>query len=78
MCWEVHLMGWKDLECAEPLTDPLEGPSRSEGAGVLPSEVVRVPVQAILYLQPMAENGQEDRPKPRGHALPCGHVRYPQ
>ncbi|MEB3305976.1 MAG: hypothetical protein VKL58_07150 [Cyanobacteriota bacterium] len=60
------------------MSDPLDGPSGLEGAAVLPSEVVRVPVQAILYLQPMAENGQEDRPKPRGYALPFGHVRYRQ
>lgn len=52
-------MGWRELDFCAPLTDPLEGPSRWEGAGVLPSEVVRVPVQAILYLQPMAENGRE-------------------
>ena len=71
-------MGWTELECAAPLTDPLEGPSAREGAGVLSSEVVRVPVQAILYLQPMAENGRDDRPKPRGYALPLGHVRYRQ
>ena len=51
-------MGWRELDCCAPLTDPLEGPSRWEGAGVLPSKVVRVPVQAILYLQPMAENGR--------------------
>jgi len=48
-------MGWRELDFCAPLTDPLEGPSRWEGAGVLPSEVVRLPVQAILYLQPMAE-----------------------
>jgi hypothetical protein len=71
-------MGWRELDFCAPLTDPLEGPSRWEGAGVLPSEVVRVPVQAILYLQPMAENGENDRPKPRGPALPFGHVRYRQ
>jgi hypothetical protein len=73
-------MGWTEQECAELLTeslsDPLEGPSAREGAGMLSSEVVRVPVQAILYLQPMAENGWDDRPRPRGHALPIGHVRY--
>lgn len=45
---------------------------------VPPLEVVRVPVQAILYLQAMAENGQGDRPKPLGPALPSGHVRYRQ
>lgn len=44
----------------------------------MPSEVVVVPVQAIVYLQAMAENGQADRPKPLGPALPCGHVRYRQ
>lgn len=46
-----------------------------------PSQVValttvRVPVQAILYLQAMAENGDGDQPKPRGPALPSNHVRY--
>jgi hypothetical protein len=71
-------MGWTELECAAPLIDPLEGPSGVEGAGVLSSEVVRVPVQPILYLQPMAENGRDDRPRARGHALPFGHVRYRQ
>jgi len=71
-------MGWRELECCAPLTNPLEGPSRLEGAGELPSEVVRVPVQAILYLQPMAENGANDRPRPLGHALPSGYVRYRQ
>jgi len=75
---EMRLMDWKGLVCCGPVSDPLEGPSGLEGAGVLPSEVVRVPVQAILYLQAMAENGREDRPKPRGHALPFGHVRYRQ
>jgi hypothetical protein len=45
---------------------------------VLPSEVVRVPVRAILYLQAMAENGHGDRPKPLGPAFPCGHVCYQQ
>ena len=45
---------------------------------VLPSVVVGVPVQAILYLQAMAENGQGDRPKPLGPALPAGYVRYRQ
>jgi hypothetical protein len=44
----------------------------------LPSEVVVVPVQAILYLQAMAENGQGDRPKRLGPALPSGYVCYPQ
>jgi len=71
-------MGWRELECCAPLTNPLDGPSRLEGAGELPSEVVRVPVQAILYLQPMAENGANDRPRPLGHALPFGYVRYRQ
>jgi hypothetical protein len=71
-------MGWRELECCAPLTDPLEGPSRWEGAGELPSEVVRVPVQDILYMQPMAENGANDRPRPLGHALPFGYVRYRQ
>lgn len=46
--------------------------------GPLPSEVVVVPVQAILYIQAMAENGQGDRPKPLGPALPSGYVCYPQ
>jgi hypothetical protein len=44
----------------------------------LPVEVVKVPVQAILYLQAIAENGQGDRPKPLGYALPSGYVRYQQ
>jgi hypothetical protein len=42
------------------------------------AEVVRVPVQTILYLQPMAENGQGDRARPLGPALPRDHVRYRQ
>jgi hypothetical protein len=71
-------MGWERLVCCAPVSDPLEGPSGLEAAGVLPSEVVRVPLRAILYLQPMAENGADDRPKPRGHALPHGHVSYRQ
>ena len=41
-------------------------------------ELLRVPVAAILYLQAMAENGHEDRPKPLGPALPSGHVLYRQ
>jgi hypothetical protein len=49
-----------------------------EALAVLPDEVLRVPVQAILYLQAMAENGQGDRPKPLGPALPGGYVRYRQ
>ncbi|MEB3317152.1 MAG: hypothetical protein VKO39_03290 [Cyanobacteriota bacterium] len=40
------------------------------------TEVVRVPVKTILYLQAMAENGREDRPKSLGPALPWGHVYY--
>ncbi|MFN9623244.1 MAG: hypothetical protein ACK587_10495 [Cyanobacteriota bacterium] len=42
------------------------------------AEVVRVPVKTILYLQAIAENGQGDRPKPLGPALPWGHVCYRQ
>jgi hypothetical protein len=41
-------------------------------------EVVRVPVKTILYLQAMAENGREDRPKSLGPALPASHVLYQQ
>ena len=41
-------------------------------------EVVRVPVKTILYLQAMAENGLDDRPKSLGPALPAGHVLYQQ
>lgn len=75
MRWEVCQM---ESVLRAPLGDPLGGPSGMEGAGVLPSELVRVPVRAILYLQAMAENGADDRPKPRGHALPYGHVSYRQ
>lgn len=63
-------MGRRSLQGCVPLGDEQE-----KG---LPAEVVRVPVQAILYLQAMAENGLGDRPKPRGPALPCGHVSYLQ
>ena len=40
--------------------------------------MVRVPVKTILYLQAMAENGLDDRPKSLGPALPSGHVLYRQ
>ena len=41
-------------------------------------EVVRVPVKTLLYLQAMAENGLDDRPKSLGPTLPSGHVLYQQ
>jgi len=68
-----------------PMNDPAEGRTPRVAPGTdgnlfrpLPSEVLVVPVQAILYLQAMAENGQGDRPKPLGPALPSGYVRYRQ
>jgi hypothetical protein len=68
-----------------PTDDPAEGRTPKVAPGTdgnlirpLPSEVLVVPVQAILYLQAMAENGQGDRPKPLGPALPSGYVRYRQ
>ncbi len=47
-------------------------------ARVRPAEVVRVPVATILYLQPMAEHGSNDRPRSLGPALPCDQVCYRQ
>lgn len=68
-----------------PTDDPAEGRTPRDAPGTdgnlfrpLPSEVLVVPVQAILYLQAMAENGQGDRPKPLGPALSSGYVRYRQ
>jgi hypothetical protein len=55
--------------CSDRVVSPLRGRS---------AEVVRVPVKTILYVQAMAENGQGDRPKPLGPALPWGHVCYQQ
>lgn len=55
----------------ELLSDLAVSPLRARSA-----EVVRVPVKTLLYLQAMAENGQGDRPKPLGPALPWGHVCY--
>lgn len=72
-------MGWTGLQCCAPVGEPRGGLPSSEGERrLLQSEVVRVPLQAILYLQPMAENGRGDQPKPRGLAVPYGHVRYRQ
>jgi hypothetical protein len=42
------------------------------------AKVLRVPVKTILYLQAMAENGQEDRPMSLGPAYPWNHVCYQQ
>jgi hypothetical protein len=55
----------------EFLSDLAFSPLRARSA-----EVVRVPVKTILYWQAMAENGQGDRPKPLGPALPRDHVCY--
>ena len=55
------------------LREPAVSPARAK-----PEELVRVPVKTILYLQAMAENGQDDRPKSLGPALPWGHVCYRQ
>jgi hypothetical protein len=87
-------MGQQSLQSCLPTGDPWGGGPQGQGAGALtgepkatpgrsplqalPVEVVQVPVQAILYLQAMAENGQGDRPKPLGPALPSGYVRYRQ
>lgn len=72
-------MGWTGLQCCAPVGEPRGGLPTSEGERrLLQSEVVMVPLQAILYLQPMAENGPGDQPKPRGLAVPFGHVRYRQ
>lgn len=57
----------------ERLSDRAVSPPRARS-----TEVVRVPVKTILYVQAMAENGQGDRPKPLGPALPWGHVCYQQ
>lgn len=66
-------MVWRTTRSPLAMKDP-----NGETLAVLPDEVVRVPVQAILYLQAMAENGHGDRPKPLGPALPGGYVRYRQ
>jgi len=87
-------MGQKSLQGRLPTGDPRGGGPQGQGVEApprepmaapernplqaLPVEVVKVPVQAILYLQAMAENGQGDRPKPLGYALPSGYVRYQQ
>ncbi len=78
MRWEVWLMGWQTLSSCAPVEEALGGAPSIDGARLLPSEVVRVPLRSILYLQAMAENGRGDQPKPRGHALPFGHVCYRQ
>ena len=75
---------WK-IPRGTPTNDLAEGRTHWVAPGTdgnlfrpLPCEVLVVPVQAILYLQAMAENGQGDRPKPLGPALPSGYVRYRQ
>ena len=57
----------------EVLSNPAVHPRQARRA-----EVVRVPVKTILYLQAMAENGRDDRPKSLGPALPWDHVYYQQ
>jgi hypothetical protein len=57
----------------DAFTDPVVSLSRAWSP-----TLVRVPVKTIVFQQAMAENGEGDRPRPLGPAMPSGHVRYRQ